>query len=149
MILRAGSVAGQRIEGSAPRIEARFGDVAGLRLMGVNIVTLAPGERSAQAHWHSNSDEFVMVLEGQATVVEGETMTEIGPGDMALWPAGATVAHHLLNRGPAPLRYLCAGTNPEHETVRYPDRAETLFWTRPHWHVISDEGELRRRGVEA
>ncbi len=148
MILRAGSVPGQRVEGSAPRIEERFGDMAGLRIMGVNIVTLAPGERSAQRHWHSASDEFVMVLDGIATVIEGEAETEIGPGDLALWAAGVETAHQIVNRSDAPLRYLCAGTNPDAETVRYPDEAETLHWIRPNWHVLGDDGKLRRSGTE-
>ena len=148
MILRGGSVAGQRMAGSSPRTEQRFGDAAGLRLMGVNIVTLAPGERSAQRHWHSGSDEFVMVLDGLATIVEDDCRTEIGPGDMALWRAGDPVAHQVLNLSDGPLRYLCAGTNPPHETVRYPDEAETLFFTTPHWHVITDDGRVKRSGRE-
>lgn len=148
MILRAGSVPAQRIQGSAPRSEERFGDLAGLSLMGVNIVTLAPGERSARRHWHSGSDEFVMVLAGRATVIEEDSATEIGPGDMAIWPAGAETAHQILNRSDAPLRYLCAGTNPDAETVRYPDEGETLHWIRPDWHVLGDDDTVRRRGTE-
>lgn len=148
MILRKGSVAPQRMAGSAPRTEERFGDVAGLRLLGVNIVTLAPGERSSQRHWHSGSDEFVFILQGTATVIDDNGPAELSNGDMALWPAGAENAHHILNRGDVPLRYLCAGTNPDHETVRYPDQGETLFFTRPFWHVISDDGKVRRQGKE-
>lgn len=148
MILRGGSVAGQQIEGSAPRIEERFGDAAGLRLMGVNIVTLAPGERSAMRHWHSASDEFVLILEGIATVIEDDGAHEIGPGDMALWPAGVGNAHHLLNRSEAPLRYLCAGTNPDAEMVRYPDDAQTLHWQRPEWRLVADDGQVLREGKE-
>lgn len=146
MILRAGSVAGERIEGSSPRVEERFGDVAGTRLMGINIVTLAPGERSAMRHWHSDSDEFVLILDGQAVVVEDDGETLIGPGDMAIWPAGVANAHHLLNRSDAPLRYLCAGTNPDAETVRYPDDASTLHWQRPEWRLVADDGTILRSG---
>ncbi|MFD1796301.1 cupin domain-containing protein [Paracoccus aurantiacus] len=148
MILRAGSVAAEHVAGSAPRIEERFGDAAGMTGMGVNVVTLAPGERSAQKHWHSHSDEFVLVLEGTATVIEDECATEIGPGDMAIWPAGVTVAHQVVNQGETPLRYLCAGTNPPAETVRYPDEGETLFLVHPDWHVIGDDGTIRRSGRE-
>lgn len=148
MILRKGSVEGQQIFGSAPRTEERFGDVAGLKILGVNIVTLAPGEHSAQKHWHSGSDEFIMVLEGMATVIEDDAATQIGPGDMALWPAASEIGHQIVNRSQAPLRYLCAGTNPDAETVRYPDQGETLHWIRPDWHVLGDDGTVRRRGTE-
>lgn len=148
MILRAGSVSAKRIEGSAPRMEERFGDLANLRILGVNIVTLQPGQKSAQRHWHSGSDEFVMVLEGLATVIEDSTVTEIGPGDMALWPAGSEIGHQVVNRSETPLRYLCAGTNPDAETVRYPDEGETLHFIRPNWHVLGDDGAVRRRGTE-
>lgn len=148
MILKQGGVPAQQVNGSAPRIEERFGDAASLRILGVNIVTLAPGERSAKRHWHSGSDEFIMVLEGTATVIEEDTATEIGPGDMALWPAGSEIGHQVLNRSDAPLRYLCAGTNPDAETVRYPDEGETLHWIRPNWHVLGDDGAIRRRGTE-
>lgn len=148
MILKRGSVPGQRMTGSSPRTEERFGDLAGLRLMGVNIVTLAPKERSAMRHWHSGSDEFVMVLEGIATVVEDDGPVELGPGDMALWPAGVENAHQLLNRSDQPLRYLCAGTNPDAEIVRYPDDGQTLIWDRPDWQVKADDGTVLRHGTD-
>ena len=149
MFVTRGSVPRQRMTGSSPRTEERFGDVGGLRLLGVNIVTLAPNERSAQRHWHSTSEEFVMVLGGIATVVENDRQTQIGPGDIALWRAGDATAHQFPNQSDRPLRYLCVGTNPPHETVRYPDASETLFWTQPHWHVITDDGRSSRSGTEA
>lgn len=148
MILRRGSVPGQQVNGSAPRIEERFGDAAGLAQMGVNIVTLAPGQRSAMRHWHSSSDEFVLILDGRATVIEDDGATELAPGDMALWPAGAANAHHIWNRTDAPLRYLCAGTNPDRDTVHYPDDGQTLHWDRPHARVVAADGTLIRAWQE-
>lgn len=148
MILRAGSVTPQRMTGSSPRTEERFGDAAGLRLLGVNIVTLAPGERSSRRHWHSGSDEFVMIIDGTATVIEDEGTAELGPGDMALWPAGVENAHQIVNRGASSLSYLCAGTNPDHELVRYPDEAETLIFSRPLWYVVTDDGRITRQGTD-
>ena len=56
--------------------------------------------------------------------------------------AGATNAHHIWNRTDAPLRYLCAGTNPDRDTVHYPDDGQTLHWDRPDARVVAADGTL-------
>ena len=99
-------------------------------------------------HWHSSSDEFVLILDGRATVIEDDGASELTAGDMALWPAGATNAHHIWNRTDAPLRYLCAGTNPDRDTVHYPDDGQTLHWDRPDARVVAADGTLIRAWQE-
>lgn len=148
MILRAGSVPDTAVEGSAPRREARFGDAAGLRLIGVNMVTLAPGQHSALRHWHSGSDEFVLILEGTATVIDEDDAHELQPGDLALWAAGRPNAHHIVNRSDGDLRYLCAGTNPATETVHYPDDDRRLIWDAPEARLVDGAGRLIRAWTE-
>ena len=49
--------------------EAALGDPLGLTSFGVNLTRLPPGTASALRHWHSLEDEFVMVLEGEATLI--------------------------------------------------------------------------------
>ena len=73
---------------------------------------------------------------------------EFHPGDMAPLPADVENAHPALNRGTAPLRYLCAGTNPNAETVRYPGDAQTLVRARPDFCIAGDDGTVMRAGTD-
>lgn len=43
------------------RRKRALGDAGGLTQYGVNLVTLGPGEWSAQRHWHSHEDEFAWI----------------------------------------------------------------------------------------
>ena len=53
----------------AAREKRALGDPLGLTSFGVNLTRLPPGTASALRHWHSLEDEFVMVLQGEATLV--------------------------------------------------------------------------------
>lgn len=77
----------------------RLAPPSGLTQMGVSHVTLKPGAWSSQRHWHAVEDEFVVILSGEAVLVDdgsGETMMR--PGDCAAFAAGDRNAHHLQNR---------------------------------------------------
>lgn len=147
MILRRGSVATSRVEGSASwRTEERLADAGGLRTLGVNICTLGPGEGSALRHWHEEEDEFLMMLEGEAVVIENDGEHAVGPGDVCCWPAGVDNAHHVLNRSDAPVRYLVAGNGPRRDVVHYPDDDRTLFREPDSWRIVAGDGTVLREG---
>ncbi|MGD9501594.1 MAG: cupin domain-containing protein [Methyloceanibacter sp.] len=105
----------------AGREKRALGDPLGLTQFGVNLVTLPPGAWSSQRHWHENEDEFVYVLEGEVSLVTDDGETVLRPGMAAGFPAGRPDGHHLINRGPAPARYLEAGTRAATETAHYSD----------------------------
>src|SRR6266700_6654732 len=42
-----------------------LGNFFGLTQFGINLETLQPGAQSALRHWHSMSDEFVYVVDGE------------------------------------------------------------------------------------
>ena len=67
--------------------------------MGVSHVTLKPGAWSSQRHWHSHEDEFVVMLAGEAVLVDDAGEQPMRPGDCASFPAGDRNGHHLQNRG--------------------------------------------------
>ncbi|HHP7231727.1 MAG TPA: cupin domain-containing protein [Xenococcaceae cyanobacterium] len=67
----------------AGRSKKKLGNFAKLKNFGVNLVTLNPGAWSALRHWHSQQDEFIYILEGEATlVIEGKEQI-LQPGDCA------------------------------------------------------------------
>ncbi|MCU0984755.1 MAG: cupin domain-containing protein [Acetobacteraceae bacterium] len=106
----------------AGRAARRLGDAFGLTQFGVNLVRLAPGAASALRHAHSAEDEFVLVLEGTATLITNDGAQEVGPGMVVGFPAGTGDAHHLVNRTEADVVFLVVGTKAVAEdVVTYPD----------------------------
>ena len=54
----------------AGRWYRRLAPASGFSEFGVSHVTLKPGAWSSQRHWHDGEDEFVVVLSGEAVLVE-------------------------------------------------------------------------------
>ncbi len=75
----------------------RLAPPSGLTDFGVSHVTLKPGAWSSQRHWHDGEDEFLVMLTGEAVLVEDEGRSVLGPGDCAAWPKGIRNGHHLRN----------------------------------------------------
>ena len=85
-------------EPMAKRWYRRIAPVAGLEDFGVSHVVLEPGGISSQRHWHEGEDEFLVMIEGEAALVEEEGETLLRPGDCAAWPKAVPNGHHLVNR---------------------------------------------------
>src|SRR3546814_18515333 len=66
----------------AGRYSQRLTRAAGLTDFGVNIITLEPGAWSSQRHWHETEDEFVIMLEGDAILVDDSGRTPMKPGEI-------------------------------------------------------------------
>jgi uncharacterized cupin superfamily protein len=80
----------------------RLAPAAGLTLMGATHVTLVPGGYSSQRHWHRGQDELVVMVAGEAVLIDDHGETPVGPGDVLAFPAGEANGHHLHNRSDAP-----------------------------------------------
>jgi uncharacterized cupin superfamily protein len=93
----------------AGRYQQRVGKASGLTHFGANLVRLEPGAWSSQRHWHEGEDELLVMLDGQATLVEDEGRQILRRGDIVSWPAGARNGHHLINEGDEPCRFLVIG----------------------------------------
>ena len=99
-----------------------LGDAAGLTDFGVNRVRLPHGVWASQRHWHTEEDEFVMILEGEVVLVEDEGETVLRAGDCAGWKAGVANGHHLQNRSGRDAVYLEMGSRrPATDACSYPD----------------------------
>ena len=98
----------------------RLAPAAGLADFGTSHVTLEPGAWSSQRHWHVDEDELVIMLEGEAVLVEEGTRTIMRPGDIAAFPKGVANGHHLINDSAAPCRFVAVG-RPAASDCHYPD----------------------------
>jgi len=85
----------------AGRWVRRLRPAAGLSDLGAAHVVLKPGAWSSQRHWHAAEDELVVILSGEAVLVEDDGETVMRPGDVAAWPKGVKNGHCLQNRGQA------------------------------------------------
>ena len=97
----------------AGRWYRRLAPATGLTEFGVSHVTLKPGAWSSQRHWHDGEDEFLVMLEGEAVLVEDEGRTVLRAGDCAAWPKGIANGHHLRNESGEDCVFVVvgAGTN--------------------------------------
>ena len=85
----------------AGRFVRRLRPAAGLTDLGAAHVVLRPGAWSSQRHWHAEEDELVVILSGEAVLVEDEGETVLRAGDIAAWPKGVRNGHTLQNRSDA------------------------------------------------
>ncbi len=103
------------------RFVQRVGDAGGLTQFGANIVRLDPQGMSALRHYHTQQDEFAIVLSGRCTLIDDDGEHEMLPGDCAAFPAGEANGHHLVNNTDAPATFLVVGTRTPTETAFYSD----------------------------
>jgi uncharacterized cupin superfamily protein len=123
-----------------------YSEAGGLTQFGAYVETLQPGSRSSERHWHEESDEFLYMLSGEATVIEDHGAHPLRRGDAACWPAGNSNAHQVINRSEAPCTYLIFGTRMAHDVVHYPDVGRTLYDEDGTWRLQSADGTLIKGG---
>jgi uncharacterized cupin superfamily protein len=123
-------------EAMAKRRYRRIAPAAGLEDFGVSHVTLEPGGISSQRHWHEGEDELVVMLEGEAVLVEEEGETAMRPGDLAAFPKGVANGHHLVNRSDRPCVFVAVGRVAVTD-CHYPD---------VDMHLDAARGRFRRKG---
>lgn len=107
-------------EPMAKRHYRKLAGPAGLEDFGVTHVVLEPGGISSQRHWHEGEDEVVVMLAGEAVLVEEGGETLLRPGDLAAFPKGVPDGHHLVNRSDAPCTFVAIGKVAETD-CHYPD----------------------------
>jgi len=93
--------------------------LSGLGCMSVEVL---PGRRAFPFHNHLGKDEMFVILEGEGTYRFGARSFAIKAGDICAAPRGGPdTAHHLINTGDVPLRYLGISSSCDPDIVEYPD----------------------------
>jgi uncharacterized cupin superfamily protein len=116
----------------------RLAKAGGLTDFGVTHVSLEPGAWSSQRHWHENNDEFVVMLEGHATLVDNDGEHPMTPGDCAAFPKNDGNGHCLVNRSDAPCSFIVVGP-----TVPWP-----VHFPDIDVHHFADGKKRRKDGSE-
>lgn len=114
----AGAVAG--------RYYRRLAPASGLSDFGASHVVLKPGAWSSQRHWHEDEDEMVIMLQGEAVLVENDGRHPMRPGDIAAFPKGSDNGHVLINESDTDCIFIAIG-KPAASDCHYPDIDMHLF----------------------
>ena len=100
----------------------RLAPSAGLTLLGASHVVLEPGAYSSQRHWHSAQDELVVMLAGEAVLIEDGGETPVRAGDVLAWPAGVENGHRVHNRSNEDCVFVAiSGGDRDADSGEYPD----------------------------
>lgn len=62
---------------------------------------IRPNSRSSGAHFHTETDEIIYILEGQVTAVEDDTEVNLSAGDSIMFERGSEKYHFLRNDSPS------------------------------------------------
>lgn len=104
----------------------RMAPASGISDFGYSHVTLKPGAWSSQRHWHEGEDEFVVMLAGEAVLIDDSGEQAMLPGDIAAFPKGDGNGHVLVNRSGADCVFVAVG-KPSATDCHYPDIDMHLF----------------------
>jgi uncharacterized cupin superfamily protein len=99
----------------------RLAPAGGLTAMGASHVVLKPGAWSSQRHWHDEEDELLVMLSGEAVLVEDGGRTVLRAGDVCTWPKGVKDGHHLINESQADCSFVAVGAGNQQGSGAYSD----------------------------
>ena len=98
----------------------RLAPVAGITDFGASHVTLKPGAWSSQRHWHEGEDELVVMVSGEAVLVDDSGSTALRPGDVAAFPKADGNGHCIRNDSANNCVFVAIG-KPAETVCHYPD----------------------------
>lgn len=105
----------------------RFGALAGLQRMQVDVRSLDPGRFSFPYHFHRAAEELFLVLSGEMTLRSPGGFTVLKAGDLVLFNEGPEGAHQLHNHGKDPCVYLDVSARAAVDVTEYPDSGKVAI----------------------
>jgi len=104
----------------------RLAPASGITDFGASHVVLKPGAWSSQRQWHEGEDEMVVMIAGEAVLVDDAGRTPMRPGDIAAFPKNDGNGHVLVNESDADCVFVAIG-RPAATDCHYPDIDMHLF----------------------
>ena len=124
----------------ARRRYRRVGPPSGLARLGMTHCTLEPGGWSSQRHWHEGIDEIVVMLDGEAVLVENDGEKILRHGDIATFAADVANGHHLVNRSNRPCTFVAIDNAQGEGDCHYPDI--DLLWNMGEGRYTRKDGSV-------
>lgn len=118
----------------AGRWYRRIAPATGLTDFAASHAVLKPGAWSSQRHWHNGEDEFLIMISGEAVLVEDDGRTMLRAGDLAAWPKGSTNGHHLINESDADCVFVVIGGGARCDTGGGYSDIDMLFADGDYFH---------------
>jgi uncharacterized cupin superfamily protein len=104
----------------------RLAPASGVTDFGASHVVLKPGAWSSQRHWHEGEDEMVVMISGEAVLVDEKGRTPMQAGDVAAFPKNDGNGHVLINESDEDCEFVAIG-RPSATDCHYPDIDMHLF----------------------
>ncbi len=99
----------------------RLAVAGGLTEFGASHVVMKPGAWSSQRHWHIAEDELVIMLAGEAILVDDEGEHLMRAGDIAAFPKNDGNGHVLQNRSQADCAFIAVSGGDKEGGGHYSD----------------------------
>jgi uncharacterized cupin superfamily protein len=123
---------------------ARLARELGAEELSLNLFEIPPGENLCPYHYEY-VEEWLLVLEGTATLRLPEGEEQVEKGDLVRFPPGPEGAHKVMNPGQAPVRLIMFSSAREPSVAVYPDSEKVGVWTgndADHWMFRRSGGDL-------
>jgi len=109
---------------------ARFGPQLGASRLGASVYELPPGQAICPYHYEAGDEEFLIVIEGRATVRHPGGVDVLDPGDAVCFVEGPDGAHQVRNDSEERVRVLMFSTLRYPAVAVYPDSDKLGVFTR-------------------
>ena len=107
----------------------RPGPSLGATRTGTTLYELPPGQAVCPYHYEYGEEEWLLVLEGQATVRTPDETDQLGPMELAFFPVGPSGAHEIRNDTDSRVRVLMWSNTVFPTATAYPDSGKVGVYT--------------------
>lgn len=107
----------------------RPGPELGAERLGLSVYEIPAGQSLCPYHFEYSEEEWLLVLEGEATVRHPDGEDSLGPWDLTCFPAGPDGAHEIRNDGEGTIRVLMFSNVETPGATSYPDSGKIGIWT--------------------